>query len=103
MVKINQNVKGAIIGVLASGLLGFGALADVAFLDLDGHVDFSNWWGETKYYSPMTFAIIVGMLLGISVATQSRSLKKISVILTIILGMVILGVYAYCVWYRFNS
>ncbi len=103
MVKINNTVKGIIIGVLACGLLGFGALADVAYLDLDGHVDFSGFWGDTKYFSPIAFAIIVGILLGISTASQSRPLKKISIVLTIILGMVILGVFAYCVWYRFNN
>lgn len=100
--KINSTLKGVIVGVLSCAILEFGTIAVIAGFETDNIYSLYGVGGLTIYLLLLVVIFFITALLGISIARGYNLTKKITLVLSVSIFIIIICAYGYFIWHRFN-
>jgi Ca2+/H+ antiporter len=101
--KINNTVKGVIAAVLSCAVLEFGAIAVMTGFETDGIYFFWRVDSLNLYLLILAVIFIITALFGIAIARGNNLTKKIMLVLSISVFVIIICGYGYFVWHRFTA
>jgi hypothetical protein len=101
--KIKKPFKGITIGLLVFFILEFGILCLMAGFETDRQWNIMRFYEGNKRDYFLIFNALMALLLGIGIALNLKTLKRIGMILNIAIVVLIIGGYLYFIWLRIHQ
>lgn len=97
IIKLNESLKGLILGLLCLFILEFGTIAVMAGFATIGLWNYEN---IQYYYLLLIFNAIISSLIFIGIAKKIIIIKIMAFIFSIIIIIMIIAGYSYFLWFR---
>jgi hypothetical protein len=101
--KFNDTTKGIIIGVLACVLLEFCMWEILGNFYNRGFISLNDIKGTALFFTPLCIIFIIAVLLGVSIARRIYLLRKVTIISTIAIAIVVVSLFIYVIWWIFSQ
>ena len=102
--KISDTTKGIIIGVSTCVLLEFVAFFTLGHLFINRTIiSLDGIEGNIPFFTSLGIIFIVTVLLGVSIARRIYLLRKVTIISTIAIALVVISLFIYAIWWIFSQ